>query len=304
MCGRGDGHGRGEAALTDRADRRGDGAGRGGRGDGAGRGGGGVGTVLVPAATVVPLRDGPEGVEVLMVHRTLVGAFADNWVFPGGRIDPGDRGGGEDGGPGSGAWDVARRAAVREALEEAGLRLDGRALAPLSVWEPPPQAPRRFRTWFLVGVAPAGDVRVDGTEIDEAWWSPPGTVLAAHRRGDIALAPPTWITLWQLGGGEPAAGSRPGEGPPAPHLDGRTAAGTVRAGAVVRAASGRPPLRFATRIHTDGDRTAAVWDGDVAYDSGLLDVPGPRRRLWLDPAGWRLDWPDGRPIVADAVTSD
>lgn len=45
----------------------------------------------VPAATVVLMRDGPAGPEVLLTHRPSSMAFApDMHVFPGGRVDPAD----------------------------------------------------------------------------------------------------------------------------------------------------------------------------------------------------------------------
>ena len=45
----------------------------------------------IPAATVVPLRDGPRGLEVLLLKRNEALVFAPGaWVFPGGRIDAGD----------------------------------------------------------------------------------------------------------------------------------------------------------------------------------------------------------------------
>lgn len=44
-----------------------------------------------PAATVVVMRPGPDGPEVLLTHRPATMAFAgDLHVFPGGRVDPGD----------------------------------------------------------------------------------------------------------------------------------------------------------------------------------------------------------------------
>ena len=44
-----------------------------------------------PAATVVLLRPGPDGLETLLTHRPATMAFAaDAHVFPGGRVDPGD----------------------------------------------------------------------------------------------------------------------------------------------------------------------------------------------------------------------
>ena len=42
---------------------------------------------LIPAATVVLLRDGADGIETLMLRKNSKIAFAGMWVFPGGRID-------------------------------------------------------------------------------------------------------------------------------------------------------------------------------------------------------------------------
>ena len=42
---------------------------------------------LIPAATVVLLRDGAQGMETLMLRKNSKIAFAGMWVFPGGRID-------------------------------------------------------------------------------------------------------------------------------------------------------------------------------------------------------------------------
>jgi 8-oxo-dGTP pyrophosphatase MutT (NUDIX family) len=43
------------------------------------------------AATVVLLRDGDDGLETLMLRKNSRLAFGGMWVFPGGRIDDGDR---------------------------------------------------------------------------------------------------------------------------------------------------------------------------------------------------------------------
>jgi 8-oxo-dGTP pyrophosphatase MutT (NUDIX family) len=46
----------------------------------------------VPAATVLVLRDGTSGPEVLMLHRQKsLAAFGGYWVFPGGKVDEADR---------------------------------------------------------------------------------------------------------------------------------------------------------------------------------------------------------------------
>ena len=94
----------------------------------------------VPAATVLLLRDGSDGLETFMVVRHHQIDFASGaLVFPGGKIDPGDFEvrdlcdgiGGDDGNDGndgeSGEVDEARVAmmagAIREAFEECGVLL-------------------------------------------------------------------------------------------------------------------------------------------------------------------------------------
>jgi recombination protein RecT len=96
---------------------------------------------VLPAATVLLLRDTPEGIEVLMTRRSAGASFAPGaYVFPGGRIEEAD----------AVAQAVARRrptqsdlqltqsvAAVRECFEELGVLLarhpDGRAVDPAVV---------------------------------------------------------------------------------------------------------------------------------------------------------------------------
>jgi 8-oxo-dGTP pyrophosphatase MutT (NUDIX family) len=234
-----------------------------------------------PAATVVPLRDGEAGLEVLLLRRSSRGAFGGAWVFPGGKVDTGDwvaaageavagpdsaRAGPGEAAAGATELDAARHAAVREAREEAGMNLDESALVTLSFWLPPAVAPRRFATWFFLAAAPEGAVIVDQAEVHEHRWMPPATAMAEHNSGAIELVPPTFTTLWWLS----------------------QQAGVVDALAAVR---DREPERFLTHpaFNADGHLVATVWNGDVAYDDGDLERPGRRRRLVLDPAGWRVE---------------
>ena len=123
-------------------------------------------TGLIPAATVIPLRQSPAGMEVLLLQRNARGQFGNMWVFPGGRVDPHDSGTavGDDAEVEMGA---ARAAAVREAAEEASLDLDPNGLVPFSFWVPPLGSPKRFATWFfLIEVPNDGNaVVVDQMEI-------------------------------------------------------------------------------------------------------------------------------------------
>jgi 8-oxo-dGTP pyrophosphatase MutT (NUDIX family) len=89
---------------------------------------------VIPAATVLLLRDGSEGLEVFMVLRhEKIDSFAGALVFPGGKVDPRDRD------PGLAAFSRGadaggfRVAAIREAFEECGVLLarDARTGAPV-----------------------------------------------------------------------------------------------------------------------------------------------------------------------------
>lgn len=209
----------------------------------------------IPAATVVLVRDRVAGLETLMLRRNAKLAFGGMWVFPGGRIEPGD-GEGEAG---------ARRAATREAAEETGLVVDSELLVPFAHWVPPPVAPKRFATWFFLAPAPAGVVSVDGGEIRDHVWVTPATALARHAAGEIQLAPPTWVTLHRL-----------------------TRATDVTS-AMADARKG-PVEVFSTRILTGSDgELVAVWHGDVAYEGGDLSAAGSRHRLSMVDGGWRYE---------------
>src|SRR4051794_39735294 len=105
------------------------------------------------AASLILLRDGSEGPEVLLVQRNPEQRFMGGaWVFPGGAL------GKEDGDE----LDTARR----ELSEEAGIELAPEAeLARYSRWITPAQVKARFDTHFFVARAPEGaEPEVDGSE--------------------------------------------------------------------------------------------------------------------------------------------
>ena len=145
-----------------------------------------------PAATVAPLRDGPLGLEVLLLQRSPALVFAPGaWVFPGGRVDPADHL--------HGVALAPRLAAVREAAEEAGLLLEPASLVEVAHWTTPPGQLRRYATWFFVADANGcGGVRIDGVEAVDYRWLRPVDALDAGRRGELHLIRPTVATLQQL----------------------------------------------------------------------------------------------------------
>ena len=207
------------------------------------------------AATVVVLRDAPSGLEVLMIERPDRGSFAGAWVFPGGKLEPGDQLTSDEL-----EEDVARRAGVRETVEETGLVVDPAALTTLSCWDPPPGLALRIRTWFFL--APAGDVARDsptdsrtgeGADADAlilspdeavaAEWMRPADALARHGRGELTLYPPTWVTLHAL----------------ADHADTESAVSASRLGGI---------QRFETVARRGGEGPMLLWQGDAAYEGG------------------------------------
>lgn len=209
----------------------------------------------IPAATVIVVRDGDFGLETLMLRRNARGAFGGMWVFPGGRIDP------EDADPSGDELGTARNAAVREAREEAGIEVDPAHLLPFSHWTPPEGVPKRFATWFFVAAAAAGEVTVDGGEIHEHGWLAPSAALAHHAAGDLQLAPPTWVTLWQI-------------------------SAHASVDELVAAGASWVPERFLTRPTKLGDAIVLTWHGDVAYEGGDPQAPGPRHRLVMAEGAW------------------
>ncbi|ANJ26169.1 NUDIX hydrolase [Agromyces aureus] len=223
-------------------------------------------TVDGSAATVVLLRDGERGVEVLLAERPHRGSFADAWVFPGGAVDEADAAGG--------SLDdeaAARRAAVRETLEEVGLVLAPNELVPFAHWTPPAGSPKRLRTWFFAARVPEGELRLAPDEVVRAEWLRPIDVLERHAVGAMTLWPPTWVTVHGL-----------------------TDAASVDE-ALAELGSGEI-TPYISRYNDD--RTAVIWQEDEAFDSdaehaGVHAVPdegpdahGNQHRLIMD----RLPW--------------
>jgi 8-oxo-dGTP pyrophosphatase MutT (NUDIX family) len=214
--------------------------------------------VPAPAATVILLREAGERLEVLFVQRSSKLAFHGGaWVFPGGRVDPEDvREDGEEA--------AARRAAAREAREEAGVIVDPDALVPFAHWTTPPGPPRRFSTWFFVGAAGDGDVTVDGGEISDHAWHSPEEAIAGRAEGRIELAPPTYVSVLEL----------------LPHR---------RISSVLDAIRGRELPVFEPRIVPVEGGMCCLYAGDAGFDAGDATLDGARHRLLMVESDWRYE---------------
>lgn len=185
----------------------------------------------IPAATLITVRErSGDAPELLMVERSEAMAFAGGaLVFPGGRIDDGDR-----------RMEPTERgaaavAAIRETVEEAaipvglspapsaetclelqadllaerpfrsllerhGLELRLDALVPFARWVPRFHATRRFDTLFFLARAPGPDwtPRIVAGECSGAFWISAGDALERERRGEARLIFPTRRNLERL----------------------------------------------------------------------------------------------------------
>ena len=206
------------------------------------------------------LRDAEPGLELLLLQRAPRDAKPGPWVFPGGKVEPGDV---EAGQPAS--RESALRAAVRETQEEAGLALEHGRLVAISRWITPEISPQRFDTWFFVGAVDAShEVVVCGSEMVAHRWLGPAAALAAHRGGELSLAPPTFVTVSWL-------------------------TGYAGAAEAVRALGQAPFITFHPRIHRGAEGAVMLYPGDAGYEANDPALPGARHRILALPSGWRYE---------------
>ena len=147
----------------------------------------GEATVPRASASLILLREGPTGPEVLLVRRNPEQRFMGGaWVFPGGATAPED--------------DDELGTAVRELEEEAGIELsDSHELVRFSRWITPAQVEVRFDTHFFVAEAPEdAEPTVDGSECVDWLWIRPQAALDSHRDDELMLVFPTIKHLEQL----------------------------------------------------------------------------------------------------------
>ena len=221
------------------------------------------------AATVVLLRDGERGVEVLLAERPRDrGSFAGAWVFPGGAVDDADALGGS-----IDTEDAARRAAVRETLEEIGLQLDRYDLVPFSHWTPPKNSPKQLRTTFFAVRVPDGEITPAPDEVMAVEWLRPVDALDRHAAGAMTLWPPTWVTLHGL----QRARIRRRGARRAPQRR-REAVRRARQRRRLARSSGRRTTSYETELHRQENHPAVADEGP--------DAEGNQHRLVMD----RLPW--------------
>lgn len=210
------------------------------------------------ASTVVLLRDGSDGLETLLLKRNKALLFAGGlWVFPGGALEAGDLQ--------AAAGDellASRIAAAREAEEESGLHPQLEEMVLVSHWTTPVVEPKRFSTWiYAAPVAAEKDVVIDGGEIHDHLWIGLAEALRRHGRGELAMLPPTYVTLCSL------------------------ASYASVADLVAEERHSGVPEVLPVFANDDG-RITVMFRGDAGYDSSNPAITGARHRAVLQDNAW------------------
>ena len=206
-----------------------------------------------------------------MLRRDTELAFAGGaWVFPGGRIDPEDYPGGVLSTTPTRVFEAARHAAVREAMEEAGLVVDPDGLV-----------------WFAHWTPPTVRARSGGSRPGSSWpvrpraRSPSTTARSATTSGS---GRPT-----RCAGATPARSSS--SRPP-----GSRCTRSASTGPVDDLLAGWRPRSRTSTSRTSGrvdGVMVSMWAGRRRLRRRRPSKPGPRHRLLMGDDGWRRrDRPD------------
>lgn len=207
--------------------------------------------IAKPSATILLARDTEEGIEVLLLKRNKALKFAAGlWVFPGGKIEPDEIERGKD------DIGAAKLAAVRETKEEADIAINIDSLILFSHWTTPEIQPRRFATWFFFADVSGQDltVQIDDSEIKKHGWINPQKALDKVQTGDLAMMPPTYISLQRI----------------------RKCKTVAEASTLL---SKIDPIYILPVLQMKKGKMVCMYEGDAGYATGDSDLAGPRHRL-------------------------
>ena len=107
-------------------------------------------------------------------------------------------------------------------------------------------------------------MRVDGGEICHHRWLRPAAALDGYRRGEIPLAPPTFVTVTWLSEHE-------------------------RSEAALDALAAAPLVTFRPRICGTPEGVCILYPGDAGYEAGEPERSGARHRLVTRASSWHYE---------------
>lgn len=207
-----------------------------------------------PAATVMLLREKEGHFEVLLLRRNRKLKFGPGfWVFAGGKIEE------EDIMATQNAVEAAKRAAVREAQEEAGVHVNTDDIYYFCHWTTPPMQTKRFATSFFISILPADQAEhivIDDGEIKEYMWLELKEALTRNEAREFPLLPPTFLAIQRFSKCKNKEDILKEIQKVQPKVL-----------PTVCIQQKAPPI-----LHY-------VYEGDAAYKNGKYDTPGPRHRL-------------------------
>ena len=207
--------------------------------------------IIKPAATTMLARDTDEGIEVLLLKRNKALKFAAGlWVFPGGKVEPDEIERGKD------DIEAAKLAVVRETKEEANVDIDINSLILFSHWTTPVIEPRRYSTWFFFADVSGQDltVQIDDSEIKKHGWINPQKALDKVQAGDLAMMPPTYISLQRI----------------------RKCRTVAETSTLLKDID---PIYILPVLRLKEGKMVCMYEGDAGYTTGDADLSGPRHRL-------------------------
>ncbi len=213
------------------------------------------------AATAVVLRDTGGGLEVLLLRRhEQMRLGGGHWVFPGGSVDPEDIAA-----AGGDPLQAFCLAAVRETQEEAAISIAADALQLIAYWTTPAHMRRRYETAFFLCDGAGQSVCADGEEMDAHQWAAPADFICAHRAGELALMPPTLVTLSELA-----------------HCS------TIDEAHNFYASRELPDIH--PRLTEYLGAVCMLYAGDAGYEDSNPAAAGARNRCYLEEGVWRYEF--------------
>lgn len=242
-----------------------------------------IDTPPIDAATVVLLREGSAGLEVLLLCRANSRTVMNNaWVFPGGKVDISD---GDNYAQVSTSLNASLgsdaetlldepeletrkatalfHAACRETMEETGVAIAEHSIYPWSRWitpNEPSMMKKRFDARFFIAAMPSDQTAVhDGVEATDSAWHTPHNALREYLNNKIVLAPPQIMTLAAL-------------------------ARLPDIAACFESAKSRPPPCIQPSVlKSAGDKQRTLlYPGDAKHPEPRQLMPGPTRLIWRD----------------------